>query len=114
MGMRSANAIHEEEPHWKLSQVSLQCNAADMTDDDNLGVALEATVQVSLVCTCLSPETYDVCGVHAGIHKRVMDHVTLANRWQSPLPRQTTWCNIPCNGLCILSCIHSVQAFLYK
>jgi hypothetical protein len=44
MGMRPAGAVHEEEPHWKLSQVSLQYDAADVTDNNNLGVALEATV----------------------------------------------------------------------
>jgi len=31
------------------------------------------------------PETYDVCGVHTGICKGVVDHITLANCWQIPL-----------------------------
>ena len=57
----------------------MMLHAADMTDDDNFGVALEANRQVLLVCTHHTPETYDVCGVHS------VDYVTLANRWQIPL-----------------------------
>ena len=55
IGTRSADADCREEPHWNLSSVSLQLKAADVHDDNNLGMALEATVQVSLVKTCLSP-----------------------------------------------------------
>ena len=55
MGTGPAKAVREEEPHWKLSQVSMQHDAADVTDDDNFGMALEAGMQVSLVRTCLSP-----------------------------------------------------------
>jgi hypothetical protein len=102
MGTRSADAVCKEEPHWKLSQVFLQYDTADVTDADKLGVALEATVQVSLVCTCLSPETYDVCGVHMGMHKGVVDHVTLANRWQILLhkSKNTVQCTTQ-KGVCM-------------
>ena len=87
IGDRHADASREEEPHWKLSPVSLQYDTADIHDDDNLGVALEANVQVSLVKTCLSPETYDVCNVHTGKRKGAVDHITLANRWQISLEK---------------------------
>ena len=63
------------------SSFPAQYDTADIHDDDNLGVALEANVQVSLVKTCLSPETYDVCNVHTGKRKGAVDHITLANRW---------------------------------
>ena len=66
MGLHSANAICREEPHWKQSQVSMQYDAADVTDDNNFGDTLEATRQVMSVCTNFLPETYDVCGVHTG------------------------------------------------
>jgi len=79
MGMRSADAIRQEELHGKLSQISLQNKAAYVTDNNNLVVALEATVQVPLVHTCMSPETCDICGVHMGICKGAVDHGTLAN-----------------------------------
>ena len=59
-GARYTEADCKEEPHWKLSSVSLQCDAADVHDDDNLDMALEAGVQVSLVKTCLSPEMYNM------------------------------------------------------
>ena len=52
MGIRYANMDHKEEPHWKLSSVSLQYDTADVYDYDNLAVALEAGVQMSLVKTC--------------------------------------------------------------
>ena len=42
MGLHPADAVCGEEPHWKLSPVSLQYDAADMTDNDNFGTALEA------------------------------------------------------------------------
>ena len=87
MGTGTANALHKEEPHWKLSQVSLQHDAADVTDDDNFGVALEAGMQVSLVRTCLSPETHDVCNVYTGKRQGAIDHITLANRWQISLDK---------------------------
>ena len=61
MGLHPADAVCGEEPHWKLSPVSLQHDAADITDNDNFGAALEATRQVMLVRTNLTPETYDVC-----------------------------------------------------
>ena len=71
MRMRLVNAGHEDYTHWKLSQVSLQYITADVTDNNILDVALEAIVQVSLIRTCLSPETDDVCGVHMAMHKGV-------------------------------------------
>ena len=71
----------EEEPHWKLSPVSLQHDTDDVHDDDNLGVASEAAVQVSLVKTCLFPEMYNVCTVHMGKRQEAIDHITLANCW---------------------------------
>ena len=42
MGPRLADADGVEEPHWKRSQVSLQYDTADVTDNDNFGTALEA------------------------------------------------------------------------
>ena len=62
---KGADAACNEELHWKLSPLSLQYDAADVTDDNNLGTALEANFQVLLVCTHHTPETYDVCGVHS-------------------------------------------------
>ena len=73
------------EPHWKLSPVSLQYDAADITDDDNFGAALEVTWQVTLVHTNLMPETYDICQVHTGMRQGAVDYDTLAHRWQIPL-----------------------------
>jgi hypothetical protein len=85
MGTRLADADGVEEPHWKLSPVSLQYDAADVTDNDNFGTALEAARQVVLVRTNHTPETYDVCGVHSGKRQGAVDYVTLANCWQIPL-----------------------------
>jgi hypothetical protein len=73
MGLHLADAVCRVDPHWKLSPVSLQYDAADITDDDNFGAALEATRQVMLVRTKLMPETYDVCRVHTGKRKGVVD-----------------------------------------
>jgi hypothetical protein len=66
MGLHPADTVCGEEPHWKLCPISLQYDAADITDDDNFGAALEATRQVMLVHTNLMPETYDICHVHTG------------------------------------------------
>jgi hypothetical protein len=85
MGLHPANAVCREEPHWKLSPVSLQYDAADITDNDNFGAALEATQQVMLVRTSVSPETYDACPVHTGTRQGAVDCVTLAHRWQIPM-----------------------------
>jgi hypothetical protein len=60
-GLHPTDTICGEEPRWKLNPVSLQYDAADITDDDNFGAALEATRQVMLVRTNLMPKTYDVC-----------------------------------------------------
>jgi hypothetical protein len=43
MRLHPADAACGEEPHWKLSPVSLQYDAADITDNDNFGAALETT-----------------------------------------------------------------------
>ena len=84
MGWLLADADQGEEPHWKLSPVSLQYET-DITDDENFGVALEATRQVMLVRTNLSPETYDICQVRTGKRQGAVDYDTLAHRWQIPL-----------------------------
>ena len=68
-----AAADCDEEPHWKLSSVSLQYDAADVTDDDNFGMALEANCHLLLVPTHHTPETYDICGVHLGKRQGGMD-----------------------------------------
>ena len=65
-------------------------------------MALEATAQVSLVQTCMSPEIYNVCNVHTGKLKGAVDHVTLANRWQISLEIQR-------NGAYVLCCIQHSQ-----
>ncbi len=114
-GDRLAQANREEEPHWKLSPVSLQYNTADIHDDDNLGVALEANVQMSLIKICLSPEMYNVCNVHTGKCKGEVDHITLANRWQISLKKGSehgATYNATGHTYCFAS--HSVEAFLYK
>jgi hypothetical protein len=80
-----ADVACDEKPHWKLCPVSMQYDAADVTDDDNFGVALEANCQMQLVCTHHTPETYDVCGVHSGKRQGAVDYITLANCWQIPL-----------------------------
>jgi hypothetical protein len=79
------DATCSKEPQWKLSPDFLQNDAADVTDDDNFGTALEASRQVLLVCTQPTPETYDVCGVHSVKRQEGMDYVTLANCWKIPL-----------------------------
>jgi hypothetical protein len=90
MGLHPADVVCREEPHWKLSPVSLQYEAADITDDDNFGAALEATPQVMLVLTNLSTETYEVCRVHTGKRQGAVDYITLAHCWQSHCTRQST------------------------
>jgi hypothetical protein len=73
MGTRLAEATSVEEPHWKLSPVSLQYDTADVTENDNFGTALEAVSQVVLVRTNHTPELYDVCGVHSGKWQGAVD-----------------------------------------
>jgi hypothetical protein len=80
-----ADAACYEEPHWKLIPVSPQYDAADVTDDDNFGTALEANRQVLLVRTHHTSETYDICVVHSGKRQGAVDYKTLTNRWQIPL-----------------------------
>jgi hypothetical protein len=85
MGLYWANASCREEPNWKLSPVSLHYDAADITDNDNIGAALAATRQVTLVLTNLTPETYDICHAQMGTRQGAVDYVTLAHSWQIPL-----------------------------
>lgn len=66
MGLWMAYANPGEESHWCLSRAPLQCVTADKSDDSLLGMALEATAQVSLMWTCMSTETYNMCIVHVG------------------------------------------------
>jgi hypothetical protein len=47
-------------PTWKLSQVSMQYDTADVFDNDNFGTALDATVNVSLVKINNEPGHYDI------------------------------------------------------
>ena len=82
-----ADATCTEEPTRGPSRASPQWLTADESDDDRLGVALGATVQVSLARTCLTTEAYDVCGIHTGKRSGAVDHVTLANRWQISLEK---------------------------
>ena len=77
--MTGAEATCDEEPHWKLSPVLLQYDAADVTDDDNFGMALEENCQVQLVHIHHTPKTYYVCDVHLGKWQGAMDYITLAN-----------------------------------
>ena len=108
-GDRYANMDCEEEPHWKLSPVSLQYNTAVVHDDDNLGVALEASVQVSSVKTCLSPETYDVCNVHTGKRQGAWTTSLWPIVGKFHLKKPRTWCNVRRNGVFVLSCIPLCQ-----
>ena len=82
-----ADATCTEEPTWGPSRASPQWITADESNDDCLGVALGATVQVSLARTCSTTEAYDVCGIHTGKRSGAVDHVTLANRWQISLEK---------------------------
>jgi hypothetical protein len=80
-----ADATSAKEPHWKLSPVSLKYDAADVTDDDNFGMALETNCQGLLVLTHHTPETYVIYGIHLDKQHEAVDYVTLANRLQIPL-----------------------------
>ena len=82
----------DETPHWKLSEVSAQYDAADVLDVDNFAQALEATVQVSLVRSALGTSVTDSgvedmrCMSTTSRKRRgEIDYITLANRWQIPL-----------------------------
>ena len=61
-------------------------------------MALEATVQVPLACTCLSPETYDICSVHVHMGK----------------PRGSGPCHFGTLLAVPILTSHSVTAFLYQ
>ena len=65
----------------------MQSDTVDEPDNDCLGKALCATMQISLACTCPSTETYEVHNVHMGICTGAVDHVTLANCWKVFLER---------------------------
>ncbi len=114
MGLHPVDAGCGEELHWKLSPVSLQYNAADLTVNDNFGVALEATWQVTLVRTNLTPETYDVCRVHTSKRQGAMDYVTLAIVGRFCYTRQRTQFNRLCMRHAYNLASHFVKAFLYK
>ena len=79
MGTRFTDMDCKEETHWKHSPVSLQYDAADVYYGNNLDMVLEATVQVSLVKTCLSLEMHNLCDLHKSKRHGVMDCNTLAN-----------------------------------
>jgi hypothetical protein len=49
MGIHLADANGVEEPHSKLSPVSLQYDTADVTDNNNFGTAIEVVRRVVLV-----------------------------------------------------------------
>jgi hypothetical protein len=74
-------------PTWKLSQVSMQYDTADVFDDDNFGTALDSTVNVSLVKLKDEPGHYDIAQVRSTKCKGEVGHVALANRWVYPLRR---------------------------
>jgi hypothetical protein len=68
-------------PTWKLSQVSMQYDTADVFDDDNFGTALDATVNVSLVKLDDEPGHYDIAQVRSTKRRGEVGHIALANRW---------------------------------
>ena len=68
-------------PTWKLSQVSMQYDTADVFDDDNFGTALDATVNVSLVKINDEPGHYDIAQVRSTKRRGAVGHIALANRW---------------------------------
>jgi hypothetical protein len=105
MGLHPAKAVCGEEPHWKLSPVSLQYEAADITDNDNFGAALEATRQVTLVCTNLTPETYNICQFHMGKRQGAWTMSLWHIVGRSHCSRQRTRLNRLCSKACELSCI---------
>ena len=79
-GMRlqmMADATCAEEPRWSPSRASPEWLTVDEPSNDCLGVALCNTMQVSLAGTCLSTETYDMCGIHIGKRSGAVDHITL-------------------------------------
>jgi len=100
---------------FQLHQDSLQYDTADVTGDDDLGMALEATMQMSFICTCWSPETYDIYGIHMDILKGAVYHTSLANFWQIPLhkAKNTVQCTMQWGMHTVLHS-HSVKVFLNK
>eukprot|EP00956_Cyclotella_meneghiniana_P010585 scaffold14709_cov91-Cyclotella_meneghiniana.AAC.1 len=77
-----------ESPLWNLSQVSLQYDAADVTDKDNFVTALESTVRVALVETSEPGVQEMQCGsTTTGKRRGAVDYITLANRWNIPLEK---------------------------
>ena len=48
-------------------------------------MTIETMSEVSWVCICVSPETYEICGVNTDVCKGIVDHFTLVNHLQIPL-----------------------------
>ncbi len=95
-----------------LSPVSLRDDTADVHNDDNLGVALEATVQVSLVKTCLSLQMYNVCKSICvkgrGPWTTSFWPINGKFHWK----RHRTWYNVQAMGHSYCHVSHSVKVFL--
>jgi hypothetical protein len=82
LGITDPVGVEEvDTPTWKLSQVSMQCDTADVFDDDNFGTALDATVNVSLVKLDDEPGHYDIAQVRSTKRRGAVGHIALANRW---------------------------------
>lgn len=83
--------VDDDTPTWKLSEVSVQHDAADVLDDDNFVQALESTVRVSLVRTTVpGVEEMQCCSTTTRKRRGEIDYITLANRWQIPLDKAKT------------------------
>ena len=63
------------EPHWCLDQTFLQCISVVDSDEDLPGMASEATGQVSLVQTRMSPEIYSMRNVYRSKCMEAVDHI---------------------------------------
>ena len=102
----------DKTPHWKLSEVSVQYDAADVLDVDNFAQALEATVRVSLVRSALGTSVTDSgiedmqCMSTTSRKRRgEIDYITLANRWQIPLEKAERRYRLRLNVEFVLACI---------
>jgi hypothetical protein len=88
LGITDPVGVEEvDTPTWKLSQVSMQYDTADVFDDDNFGTALDATVNVSLVKLEDEPGHYDIAQVRSTKRRGEVGHIALANRWGISLER---------------------------
>lgn len=101
MGIYSAYLMCGEEPSWELSQDSMQSVTADVTGNDNFGIAFENTAQMSLVHSCLSTDTYDF--VFTWLYTRGQWTITLWLNLDYSITQARTWCSIPHNVAFILS-----------